>query len=91
MAQGCQVFDASQNLRFNSGDYLPRFLGTVETGTANGSLYVADFANGIPFVYYTGYEVQKQPRVYVSGHTIYWEFSSVGTGACNGYIVYGVR
>lgn len=90
MAAGCQVFDASGNLRFGSGDYLPRFLGTVETGTADGSLYVADFSNGIPFAYYTAYGVQRQARVYVSGNTLYWTFMDGGT-PINGYIVYGIR
>lgn len=90
MATGCQVIDAGGSLRFNSGDYLPRFLGTVETGTADGSLYVADFASGIPFVYYTAYGVQRQARVYISGNTIYWSFTAGGT-PINGYIVYGIR
>lgn len=91
MPAGLQVFDASGNLVTNITDRIGRVLGTIETGTSNGSVTgVSGFSTGTPFkmcVTLSGLGYYM-PTVTISGTTLSWTFPSGGQSEC--IIVYGV-
>lgn len=94
MGMGCEVYNASGQLTFASGDYLPRVIGTFDTGIYDGSFGNGNLAGGTPFFIYFPLGQGNCPTVYISGTTVGWYFSGDGGDAskrCNGYVVYGLR
>lgn len=51
MGTGVETYDASGNLVFDGTTSLARFLGSVYTGTSNGSITVAALTTGRPFFF----------------------------------------
>lgn len=98
MPMGLQVFNASGNLTFNSGDFLPRFVGSFYTGTSNGSITDGNLSSSTntPFFIYqqvtpSGQNPGVPPAVSISGTTISWSFPSGYDGSySNGYVLYGL-
>lgn len=104
MAQGLQIYNASGVLRFQSGDYLPRYLGSFQTGGYNGSITNAGLTDGsgTPFVIYyplsgaynNGFPAGWLNPVFTfSGATLSWAFDpSVSQGyGTNNMVLYGLR
>jgi hypothetical protein len=104
MAQGLLIYDANGVLKFNSGDYLPRYLGSFQTGGYNGSISNGNLVDGTgtPFVIFyplvSGYSNGfpsgwNNPSFTFSGSTLSWAFDpSVSPGyGTNCMVLYGLR
>lgn len=94
MPLGMQVWDASGNLIVDTATYMGRILGTVSTGTSNGSVTNAGFATGQPWWFITrktSSAYMYTPKITISGNTLSWQFES-GTYAnkADCLITYGV-
>jgi hypothetical protein len=94
MAYGLKVWDSLGNVVLDTDTRVGRVIGTITTGTTNGSLTSAAFSQGSPF--YTVYTVggssyEVQPYVQVVGTTLswYWDTSGASYNA-NCIIIYGV-
>ncbi|MGE8688634.1 MAG: hypothetical protein ACN6PJ_15940 [Achromobacter sp.] len=72
-----------------------RQLGSVNTGTSNGSVYLPELAQGIPWIATLspgGGPFQSTPAIAMSGYTISWTFVEGMPGDRRPIkIVYGVR
>lgn len=101
MTAGLQIFDANGQLTFTSGDYLPRYLGAVQTGVSTGSLYNAALIDGtgtpfyicVPLVanndaFYAGW---FPPTISFNGGTMTWDFGTSSGGGSNCLVIYGIR
>jgi len=94
MAYGFRARDAAGNITVEYVDRLTRVLGTVETGTSNGSIIIPP-ADGTPFYALAGAAGLGvgiiYPTVSLSGRTLSWSFNF---GASSWWrsvtIVYGV-
>lgn len=79
MGQGLQVWNSSGSLVLDSPTRLGVRLGSVLTGTTNGSLSVPGFAKGVPFcVAVTSgslYAGEEAPVVSISGTTLTWSYT----------------
>lgn len=100
MGVGLEVYNASGQRRFNSGDYLVRFLGSVVTGTSVGSVTDPNLstAGSSPFfIYYPGNIGSKSGGtsaiVTISGNTISWSWNDGGNvnNRSDGVIFWGLR
>lgn len=94
MAYGARFLDASGNINSDISTSLCRKLGTVTTGTSNGSVSHAGFADGegwyvvLPL---SGTVVTTlMPSISIVGTTLSWTFPSLPS-AVNSLIIYGVR
>lgn len=94
MALGARFFDAAGNVNSDVTSSLGRKLGTVTTGTANGSVSNSRFADGIGWYVVlplSGTVITTiMPSVSISGTTLSWTFP-VPSAAVNSLIIYGVR
>jgi len=98
---GLRVRDASGNVLVDISTRILRLVGTVQTGTTNGSITVPDDASGTVFFMLTGQDrsvtnsgYAEIPKVTLSGRTISWTFSGSTTpssGRISSLIVYGVH
>lgn len=95
MPQGLQIWDAAGNIVLDTNYRTARRLGSVVTGTSNGSLYIPDFVQGQPFFISeplldnVAYFVL--PNVVISGYTLSWSFPSQEASSRNSMsIAYGV-
>lgn len=104
MPHGLQTWDAAGVLSFDTDTITGRYLGSVFTGTANGSVVVPGFTTGTPWFFCAkgttagDTTVVCVPFVSVSGTTLSWsftDFKSLNTSAnaprvgCQ--VFYGVR
>ena len=82
MPAGFETFDGAGNLIISVTDRITKILGTVDTGTSDGSIYVPGFSFGRPWVrgsaYTNGSPNELAAVAYISGNTIIWYF--VGPG-----------
>ena len=84
MAAGLQCFDASGNICFDSDINTTRILGSLNTGTTNGSITVPEFATkkGWAAINYIATDtsgfgplyMSSLPQVSISGTTLSWSF-----------------
>lgn len=92
MIAGLEVNDAAGRPVVDVTNRLPRTLGSVWTGTSDGSLGHAGFAQGEPWFAMLGQEVGNvSPEISFSGTTMSWTFQSALTAyreSC--LILYGV-
>ena len=95
MPVGLQIWDAAGNIVLDTNYRTARRLGSVVTGTSNGSLSIPDLVQGQPFfisepllnnvAYYV------LPNVTISGTTLSWSFPSQYPSSRNSMsITYGV-
>lgn len=107
MGMGLEIYNANGVKTFASGDYLPRYLGSFQTGGSAGSISDGNLTDGTgtPFVLYfpivppssynAGFPASgwSNPIFTISGTTISWSFdSSVGPGNGNNcLVIYGLR
>jgi len=100
MGVGLEVYNASGQRRFNSSDYLVRFLGSVQVGVTAGSINDPNLAtsNATPFyIFYPANLGSKSgnicPYVSISGTTVSWNWSDSGdtTKRSNGLLFWGLR
>lgn len=91
MTTGLLCYDANGNLTFQLTDYLPRVLGSIPyTGNVDGSLTDTNLSGGTGFAILRSSSGYKIPRVYVSGNTVYWQWSAAYYQGADGYILYGL-
>ena len=98
MSHGIEVRDAAGNIIFDSTWRLGRILGSVQSGTAAGSVNVtANYGNGSLFAFAVDISTPAQvssgcPAVYVSGNTVSWNWPAKdGLGfRKNSLIMWGV-
>lgn len=96
MGQGLQVFAPDGSIVMDINDSLPRFLGSVNTGTNNGSINIPEFAGGRGFAYstdtfntYPGDAVNR-PIFQVSNLGISWSYGSGPPTRRDTTILFGV-
>lgn len=96
MAVGLQVWDANGNLVVDITDRLSKILGTVYTGSSNGSVTVSGLSEGEPFCTACPIAVQGgnlfnliPPRITINkeANTVSWQFTSTFQSAS--YLVLG--
>lgn len=90
MPQGLEVYDSSGVLKLSITDRLSRVLGSIDIST-NGSIIVAGFADGTPWVTFLPWafvNVPKMPSISVSGTTLSWTYP--GSGNVSGTLIYGI-
>lgn len=94
MPAGLQVWDSLGRLRLDTSVRMATFVGSVSTGTSNGSLSVPAVAKGTPFFYVVpeaevgGTYLLATPRW--SGTTLIWEFlGGSGSTRASSKITYG--
>lgn len=85
MAVGLQCFDASGKLNFDSNSNTTRILGSINTGTSNGSITVPEFLTrkGWAVINYIVTDtsnygplyVSGLPEITISGQTLSWIFN----------------
>lgn len=93
MPQGLQVWDASGNLQVDTNTTMANVLGTVSSGTTNGSLTDANFAKGTPFaIAMPATTTFATAGLYISfaGNVMTWTWDTTGTKAAQ-TIVYGFQ
>lgn len=95
MAYGFEIYDSSGNLLINLSKRVPRVLGTISSGTTNGSYADARLAGGIPFFVTTsqlnstgGGAYFNYPSVSITSSGLSWTFTGFGTNLAV-TIVYG--
>ena len=93
MAHGLQVFDSSGNTIIDISTKVGNIVGTVNTGTTNGSVTDSKLSTGIPIyiLYSLATYSAAQPVVTASGSTISWDWGSISSGGrvpC--ILIYGV-
>lgn len=82
MPQGMQVFAADGSLVMDITDNLPRFIGSINTGTTAGSINIPEFAGGRGFAYSTDtadsqpFEAYNRPIFQVSTSGLSWSWGS---------------
>lgn len=86
---GFRVYDDSNNLVVDISDRLGRFIGSVVTTAAAGSITVPEFEQGTPFyacqsLYALGFNTSVQ-RITISDKTLSWTAGSGGS-----LVIYGV-
>lgn len=79
-----EVYNADGSLQFDLSNRLGRIVGTVATGTSNGSATVAGLAEGQGFWFRTETSVntstaKELPEVSFSGTTVSWVFRNPDT------------
>ena len=93
MAQGLQCWDQYGRLIFDTGDRFGRTLGSLYTGAASGSAYVAEFSQGQGFAVCCPTSSDGVgPQVWVDGNILYWQYNNdpAYTDRVNALIIYGV-
>jgi hypothetical protein len=96
MPAGIQIFDAQGVLIVDITDNLPRFIGSVYTGTSPGSIAIPAFSGGRGFAYstdttdtYPGDAVNR-PIFQVTTSGISWSWGSGPPAIRPTTILYGV-
>ncbi|MNF96946.1 hypothetical protein D3C84_797570 [compost metagenome] len=95
MPQGLQVWDAQGRLRFDTSTRVANYIGSIVTGTGDGSLSVPSLALGQPFVFLVpDAEIglfNLLPAVWTSGTTVHWAFYGANskTVRTSATLVYG--
>lgn len=92
MAHGIRTFDASGNILMDTDTNMGRILGMTTTGTSNGSVTNADFAQGTPFWIAivnntTANNTVVSPDFSFSGTTLTWTHN---TYSGDTRLIYGV-
>lgn len=96
MSYGTQFFDGNGRLRVRITDRLTRILGSVETGTSDGSISVPAFAGRQPFAQLalnSGAPAGSYfaPEFEISGTTLSWRFLVAAAAyRANARIIYGI-
>lgn len=93
MTAGLQVFDANGNLTLDITDRLTRVIGsfTVAAGAAAGSITVAQFSTGTPWVFPLIYSINgdnTDPAFSISGTTLSWTANTAAL--IDVFVIYGV-
>lgn len=100
MSYGIRIYDESGRTLLDSSHRSGRFLGSISTSGANGSISVPAFAQGTPFavVLDENFSITDiytfkpwLPLVNISGTTLSWNYDAAGSAyRANAQIVYGV-
>lgn len=96
MPAGLQCFNAQGQLTVDITDNLPRFIGSVVTGTSPGSISIPAFASGRGFAYSTDFsdfnagDAVNRPIFQVSTSGISWSWGSGPPILRSIIILYGV-
>lgn len=84
MPNGLQVWDAGGVLRLDTSARVGTFIGTINTGTSNGSAAI-DTSKGTPWAYVSPLNEPSLnailPDIRLVGNVVYWEFPSVLWGS----------
>lgn len=95
MAYGMRIWNDQGQLVFDTTTRACRVLGTISTGTADGSIVDPGFATGtawwsLRMKINTGSQYQvRPPLVSVSGNTLSWAFPA-GTTKADNFLTYGI-
>lgn len=79
MPQGLQVWDKNGVLTVDLTDRLGLAIGSVNTGTSNGSIQVPQFQGNTPFYYALSLSdnAASSPRISITGTTLSWTFVDI--------------
>lgn len=95
MSFSIATYNSSGGLIFDGSRRLGRILGTLQSGTANGSFTpTANYGTGTLFAVGVDISTAEQvssgcPKIWVSGGTVYWSFNP--DGASSSYTVVGPK
>jgi len=96
MPYGIRIKDEFGGVSVEYTDRLTRVLGSVATGTVDGSVFVTPVAGGLPFFSLAGsqdfsFTSTITPTVMLSGNLITWTFPQFGVSNRQSItVVYGV-
>ena len=78
MPSGFETFDGSGNLIISVTDRITKVLGSVDSGTSDGSVFVPGFSTGRPWVravaITNGSPNELAANAYISGNSVIWYF-----------------
>ncbi|KQE85723.1 hypothetical protein [Acinetobacter lactucae] len=93
MPQGLQTWDANENITLDLTDRLTKVLGTINTGTTNGSQNVGTFSNAdfwftcIPIANTNNVKAIGPSVKYANG-LLSWDWSDTNNDPNNASIIY---
>lgn len=90
-----EIFNAAGVRTLNLSSRLGLHIGTIETGTTAGSIYVPDFSKGTPFAFYVGENwgwsgQDSVPNIVISGNTLSWSWPHQYGYFFSVTIIYGI-